>query len=651
MNTYSNSPEPTQTSPVPSSDRSAAGASGGTPTLPCLTGTGGEGKGEHPLALPRIAGAMAFGKYAILGEVQAGGMGVVYKARDTELNRVVALKVIKTGQWATDEETARFRREAQAAARLDHPHIIPVYEIGQDNGSLYFTMAFAWGGSLTQQRERFAADLRAALTLVEKVARAVHAAHQRGILHRDLKPGNILLDERGEPWVSDFGLAKFLDASLELTRVGQVLGTPSYMAPEQAAGQTDRITTATDVWALGVILYELLTGQRPFKGISHEDQLRKVRTAEPLPPRTVNRALDRSLETVILRCLEKEPGQRYASAEALADDLARWLRGEPVLARPPSWPARAGRMLRRYRTPVLRLVFAAVLLVLLMLALKGMRPSGAPMEAEDPKQRQALEEKSAQLRRGERVTLLGESGPPGWWRWQPHRTDARTMLDMNQVFRIFAGKEPGMLELLPAAPKRFRLRAQVLHSEGEPQRVVGIYFAHGKRPAEDGATHCFFRVAFNDRVPLVKKPDQEFPTENEVRLTLPIYREKKGDGFFCQLKTTCAISRLFTPAGKIEPMPWRTLEVEVTPEWIKAFWEGELIKSTWGGKEADGVDPKRALELACLALPREMMRPKNPSPEAFVHDEELGLGEGLGLYVEQGIAAFRSVVIEPLPSR
>jgi predicted Ser/Thr protein kinase len=645
----SGSPTPTSSGPprIPSPDGPSDAKPGFTPTPSQKPFSDVQTTPDHGSLAQQTTGRPTVGKYTILEEVLAGGMGVVYKAHDTELGRTVALKMIKAGVLASSEETARFRREAQAAAQLDHPHIVPLYEIGQHQGCLYFTMAFAWGGSLSQQQARFAADARAAVTLLEKVARAVHHAHQRGILHRDLKPGNILLDEQGSPWVSDFGLAKFLDASLELTRVGQVMGTPAYMAPEQASGQTDQISPQTDVWALGVILYELLTGRRPFPGKTREEQLRQVQSTEPLRPRTACRSLARPLETVILKCLEKEPPRRYDSAEALADDLARWLRGEPVLARPQPWLMRTWRAGRRYRSLGRRLLLAALLLALLALAWRGLSPSVPPEERETPEQRAALEEKLARIRNGEKVTLLEESGPPAWSRWQPRWSEARAVLDINRAFRVQAQKQPALLELLPEAPKRYRLRARVQHAHGARIGRVGLFFSHGTRPTRDGLMHCFFMLAFNDRFALKKAWDEKNPDDNEsqVRLTLAVYHEEKTI-FSHQADASCALGQLFQAAGEVRPMPWRTLEAEVTPEWVRVFWEGKSIES-FG---SDGCDPRKALEEAARfvgTIPLSLKGRLLDRPAAV----ELGLGGGLGLYVEQGTAAFQSVVIEPLTPR
>ncbi len=307
---------------------------------------------------PREAG------YEILEELGRGGMGVVLKAHQVSLNRTVALKVVKSGSFATEAEVIRFQNEAEAVAQLDHPHIVPIYEVGQWGDQHFFTMKLVSGTSLDKRLELYAADPRAAARIVITVAEAVHHAHQRGILHRDLKPANILLDEQGEPHVTDFGLAKRLNGGEDATHSGALLGTPSYMSPEQASGTRTGLSTATDVYGLGTILYALLAGRAPFAGTTLVDTLDMVRMQAPEPPSAVNRAVPRDLEIICLKCLEKEPRQRYSSARDLAEDIGRWLAGMPIQARPVGTLTRALMWCRRNRA-------LAGLAALLVMALLG----------------------------------------------------------------------------------------------------------------------------------------------------------------------------------------------------------------------------------------------------------------------------------------
>jgi hypothetical protein len=303
------------------------------------------------------------GDYELLAEIARGGMGVVYRARQVSVDRLVAVKMLLSGAGADEAESRRFKVETVAAATLDHPNILPIYEVGDHEGKPYFSMKLAEGGSLATHLDKFQGRPKETAALVAKLARAVQYAHQRGILHRDLKPGNILLDATGEPLVADFGLAKRVDTDAGVTRTGAVVGTPSYMPPEQARGAKG-VSPAADIYSLGAILYACLTGRPPFREATVMETLLAVLEKEPVPPRSVNPGADPDLSVIALKCLNKEPEKRYASAAALADDLERWLRGEPIRARPVGRLEKVGKWMRR--NPVVTGLLAVVVLVLVV---------------------------------------------------------------------------------------------------------------------------------------------------------------------------------------------------------------------------------------------------------------------------------------------
>ena len=345
-----------------------------------------------------------FGGYEILNELARGGMGVVYRARQLGLNRLVALKMVQSSHLLSDEARLRFRVEIEAVAQLNHPHIVSLYESGEQDGAHYFTMRLVEGGDLAAQlkKER---PLRERIQLVVKVCRAVHYAHQRGILHRDLKPSNILVDTEGEPHVADFGLAKSLDQDSGFTFTSSVLGSPNYMAPEQATGKTRQITTAVDVYGLGAILYHILAGRPPFQAKTPIETLRQVVDNDPAPPRLTNPQADRDLETIALKCLRKEPGARYGTAEEVAQDLERWLAGDPILARPLGPFATVWRWSRRHPA-------AALLGVALILALAAIVVGTgiAAMRIQRAEQKAAAHLRESLLREASSLRLGSELG-------------------------------------------------------------------------------------------------------------------------------------------------------------------------------------------------------------------------------------------------
>jgi hypothetical protein len=405
-----------------------------------------------------------FGDYELLQEIARGGMGVVYKARQVSLNRMVAVKMILAGQLASQADVQRFRTEAEAAANLDHPNIVPIYEVGEHEGQHYYSMKLVEGGSLaswiTDCRLQSADFQKQAAKIMVQVARAVHHAHQRGILHRDLKPGNILLqkaegekDDKGASdssiiaphssftsMVTDFGLAKRVEGDRALTQSGALVGTPSYMAPEQARSEKV-LTTAVDVYALGAILYELLTGQPPFRAETALDTVLWVLEKEPASPRSLNGKIKLDLETICLKCLRKEPDKRYESAAALANDLERWTRGELIQARPPGTLERGIKWAKR--RPALAGLVAVSLLAVITLAAVILNSNA---RLKDERDHALEEEQKAGIERGKALQAKTEANR--------QRLRAEELLSHNRVERglrlLDLGNSLGLLDLLEA---------------------------------------------------------------------------------------------------------------------------------------------------------------------------------------------------------
>ena len=302
-------------------------------------------------SIPGNDGApIGFGDYELLEELGRGGQGIVYRARQKSLNRTVALKVIAYAQLASKAHVKRFRQEAEAAASLDDPCIVPIYDVGERDGCCYFSMKFVEGGPIDEVIRRTPLSIRQSTELIAKVARTVHYAHEHGILHRDIKPGNILLDQKGEPHLTDFGLARLVETESTVTRTREVMGTPSYMAPEQAVGDNAAISSATDVYGLGAVLYQLLTGRPPFAGATTYETIKLLLDTEARQPRLWSRKIDRDLSTICLKCLEKDPKRRYSTARAMAEDLEHWLKREPIQARRTGILVRGKKWVRRNPT-------------------------------------------------------------------------------------------------------------------------------------------------------------------------------------------------------------------------------------------------------------------------------------------------------------
>jgi serine/threonine protein kinase len=334
-------------------DAEAPGAPAAIPADPTL-------RSVEPTTPPPV-----FGDYELLAKLGRGGQGVVYRARHRGLGRLAALKTIPPAHLASAHARERFRLEASTASRLDHPNIVPIYEVGERDGFCFYGMKLMEGGTLSERISSLKSQIsnREAAELLMKVAHAVHHAHQRGVLHRDLKPSNILLDHEGEPYVSDFGLARQTDEDSSLTLSQALIGTPAYLPPEVVLGGARQATVAADIYGLGAILYQLLTGQSPFVRATMAETLRAVQDEEPPRPGRLNPGVPADLETICLKCLEKEPGKRYGAAQEFADDLARFLRDEPIHARPVTRTEHAWRWCRR--KPALASFVAATALLLL----------------------------------------------------------------------------------------------------------------------------------------------------------------------------------------------------------------------------------------------------------------------------------------------
>jgi serine/threonine-protein kinase len=596
-------PEPDPALPPTVPDSAAATRSGRPPAAP----------GGAPTS---------FCRYERLEPLPRGGMADVFKAWDPVLKIDVALKVTKYPLSDTDAvEAERFLRDARALARLDHPNIVRVYDVGTEDGRAYFTMGFMIGGSLDQHPDRFA-DPRSAAALVEKIARAMHFVHEHGVLHRDLKPGNILLDDQGEPRVSDFGLAKFRDDDLEITHQGVVMGTFPYMAPEQARGQVDRFGPTTDVWALGVILYELLTRRRPFEAKSRQAVASLICSAEPPLPSAARPELDSSLEAVVLKCLEKKAQDRYASAEDLAKDLRFWLAGERTVAQPPTGAERAWRFVRRHRASAA----AACLLTSLCLLLWfwPARPNrGLDTQPTNVSQssREFLGHVQSQLARGTAVELIPPAGLPNWFRRRVGENIDFSRADLPGADLKVRNFKHGLVDLVPESPKDgYRLKAEVLIANPAQTPAAGIYIAARDLLAPDGVTEQWW-------VNLAFPFDDSHPT---ARLVLHRWHPGSGLQLF---NNQIDLLQHKIPGGQWSGA-WRDLSVEVRPGGIVAFYAGECI----GAVNLDQIDVAiKSVSKIQIALPGTA----RPAPSWL-------LGGSLGIYNEEADTSFRQISVEPI---
>ena len=455
-----------------------------------------------------------FGDYELLEQIAVGGMGVVFKARQVSLNRLVAVKMIRAGQLAREDDIRRFRTEAEAAANLKHPHIVAIHEVGEHQGRQYFSMDYIEGRSLAELVRDHPLEPERAARLVQTVAEAIAYAHGRGVLHRDLKPSNVMIDAQDQPHVTDFGLAKMLKGDSELTQTGAVMGSPSYMSPEQARGRGDQVSVRSDVYALGAMLYELLTARPPFLAATALETMKLVAERDPVAPRVLNPSAPRDLETICLKCLQKEPAHRYASAEALAEDLARWQRHEPIHARPSTAWEHARKWARRHpaRAGLVALALFATIAITSVLLLTTSRVTRERditrqnlYAADVARAAQALEDADYHLAR----TALSAHAPASgqeelrgfeWrWLWQRVQGDARKVFPahlsrVNSVawstdgrFVVSAGAD-GVTKLWDAVQER------LLRTVEEPEIPLTAYTDQLHEMPKEAVLH---RAAFS----------------------------------------------------------------------------------------------------------------------------------------------------------
>jgi eukaryotic-like serine/threonine-protein kinase len=567
-----------------------------------------------------------FGKYELVEQLGKGGMGVVYKARQGDIDRVVALKMILAGAYADPRDLARFRAEAAAVVRLNHPNVITIFDFGKHEGQPYFTMELAGGGSLADRLAAAApVPAREAADLVRLLAGAVQAAHQQGVLHRDLKPGNIVFRADGTPLVTDFGLAKLLDADDGLTMTGTAEGTASYMSPEQASGKAGTVGPAADVYALGAILYELLCGRPPFKGANRAATLEQVRTAEPARPSRVRPGVPPELEAVCLKCLEKSPSRRYTSAAALADDLGRWLRGEPTQVYRWRWPKRVWRAAGRRRR-----VIGAALLSGLFTVLAVVFLSQAP---EESPYKRATREVRDQLARGQSVDLLGPDMQDLASRWRMGKGEVRGPAENADGLLQITSFAPTLYEMLDdPGVSAYRLRVEMRQERDyNPFAVAGVYFGHAEYVTDEGHQHFLGRAAFSDLgTSAISHKDEKGRSCSRFELHLRYegtsvalpYRNAytSGPGFY-----------YLAPDPWSAPGPWREITLEVSREQMRATWQNQTV----------------------ILRPADVLREWGPKlkerlPDLKDINIDVGVGHPVGIYLYGSSVRVRRFTVEPL---
>jgi serine/threonine-protein kinase len=598
----------------------------------------------------------ALGNLDVVEEIGHGGMGVVYRAKQRFANREVAVKVLSAALATRGGAAERFSGEIEALAKLRHPNIVEVYEVGEDSGCVYFSMELVPGGTLAGRAKREPLAPAEAAAIVEQLAEAVDAAHKLGLVHRDIKPANVLLAADGSPKLSDFGLAKWMDREDGLTETGAVLGTPSYMAPEQAVGsKRGTLGPPADVYGLGATLYELLTGRPPFRAASTFETLQKVIHELPVAPRALCPAVHADLEAVCLKCLEKDPARRYATAEELANDLHRWRIGDPTRARPPSWPRKVWRAVRRRSRWIGAVATLAVAVAIgVYIAIQLAPKPIAPPAPEDP-----AEEVMKALRDGKKVTLIGETGAPRYQRWALGVGEAKKQ-DVGDLFMAFTAGS-GFVELVPdTQTERFRFTAEYrVDASIESDSFVGIYFAHHRSVLGGGMTTDRALLArFGDDLKNNKRSFSERGVPNAfdlVSLSDHLFYTP-ATGLLNSTSVPLGSLRVEDPLDPIsktkkrELIPWRQIVATVGPDEILVEWRDP--DGSYRPVGIEGLRPRPKIPTSSMKSRdkeyREFVTKLYPEGNSGALAPYNSRG-GAGLYVRNARVFFRNVIVEPLP--
>jgi serine/threonine-protein kinase len=615
----------------------AVTASGPGPTDPDATLSHIAGSPTYRTDWPKIPG------HVLVRELGAGGGGTVYLAEQIGAGRrLVAVKVL---HGTSRVERERMVREAKSLGRLTHPNVVRLFEVGESAGGPYFTMEYVAGGSLADRIRTGKPAAAESARIVQAVAQAIQAAHDLGLRHRDLKPSNILLESDGTPKVADFGLVKESESAgtgttaEQLTHTGQLLGTPTYMAPEQAGRRNAVVDDRTDVYGLGAVLYQSLTGNPPFTADTREEIIRQVLADDPVWPRANDRTVPRELEAVCLKCLEKDPARRYATAEEVAEELSRWRRGEATHVRPPSWIARVARKARYYARPI-----AAAAAMVLMCAsvtvavLRTGRGETRSEAVEDPLAR-ARDDLARRLSGTDPVVLIPEAGPPAWFEWTTGATIFTESHQHDGGCTIHSVVE-SRLELVPAvlAPRSYRLEADVRHeANSDPLSEVGVYF--GERVWESSAESRligWYELAFNDfrgrpGNPKVPRSPKVISLKVVAVRERPNSRDKPAQIPIGEVR--------IDPPEDFRARVWRRLRIEVRPTGLTA--ENRI---------ANGPVPLIGTPVERSALDdfgRDTAKQPAAAPRA--DPPPWGTPGAVGVFVRKGQGAFRSVVLTPLP--